>query len=240
MRWRRAACASTAPMFSPPCAAPSRMSYYTGRYVHSHGASWNFVPLKAGEMTIGDHLRPLGVRSVLVGKTHMRADLVGHGAPRHRPELDDRRAHHRMRLRPLRARRRHPSLPRATTRARATTTTCANTALVATTPGKPGPTPPMATTATIRSGWFLKYCERARRACPTNTPRRRTSRAARWISSARPATQPWVPARVLHQAALALHRARALRRHVHSRRMRCRSCAPSASGLTRIRFIAPS
>ncbi|HOV18199.1 sulfatase-like hydrolase/transferase [Ottowia sp.] len=61
---------------SPYC-GPSRMSYYTGRYVHSHGASWNFVPLKAGEMTIGDHLRPLGVRSVLVGKTHMRSDLAG-------------------------------------------------------------------------------------------------------------------------------------------------------------------
>jgi arylsulfatase A-like enzyme len=61
---------------SPVC-GPSRMSYYTGRYVHSHGASWNFVPLKAGEMTIGDHLRPLGVQSVLVGKTHMRADLAG-------------------------------------------------------------------------------------------------------------------------------------------------------------------
>ncbi len=42
-----------------------------------HGASWNFVPLKAGEMTIGDHLRPLGVKSVLVGKTHMRADSSG-------------------------------------------------------------------------------------------------------------------------------------------------------------------
>ena len=61
---------------SPVC-GPSRMSYYTGRYVHSHGASWNFVPLKAGEMTIGDHLRPLGVQSVLVGKTHMRADFSG-------------------------------------------------------------------------------------------------------------------------------------------------------------------
>jgi len=61
---------------SPVC-GPSRMSYYTGRYVHAHGASWNFVPLKVGEMTIGDHLRPLGVRSVLVGKTHMRADLMG-------------------------------------------------------------------------------------------------------------------------------------------------------------------
>jgi len=61
---------------SPVC-GPSRMSYYTGRYMHSHGASWNFVPLKAGEMTIGDHLRPLGVKSVLVGKTHMRADYSG-------------------------------------------------------------------------------------------------------------------------------------------------------------------
>ena len=61
---------------SPVCGA-SRMSAYTGRYVHSHGASWNFVPLKAGEMTIGDHLRPLGVRSVLCGKTHMRADSAG-------------------------------------------------------------------------------------------------------------------------------------------------------------------
>ena len=45
---------------SPVC-GPSRMSTYTGRYVHAHGASWNFVPLKAGEMTIGDHLRPQGV-----------------------------------------------------------------------------------------------------------------------------------------------------------------------------------
>ncbi len=61
---------------SPVC-GPSRMSFYTGRYMQSHGASWNFVPLKAGEMTIGDHLRPYGVRSVLVGKTHMRADSHG-------------------------------------------------------------------------------------------------------------------------------------------------------------------
>ncbi len=53
------------------------MSYYTGRYVQSHGASWNGVPLKVGELTIGDYLRPLGVDVVLVGKTHMRADLEG-------------------------------------------------------------------------------------------------------------------------------------------------------------------
>ncbi|WP_323035912.1 alkaline phosphatase family protein [Pararhodobacter sp.] len=61
---------------SPIC-GPSRMSFYTGRYVHSHGSSWNGYPLRVGEMTLGDHLRPLGVRTVLCGKTHMIADLAG-------------------------------------------------------------------------------------------------------------------------------------------------------------------
>ena len=61
---------------SPVCGA-SRMSFYTGRYVQSHGATWNGVPLKVGEMTLGDYLRPLGVQTVLVGKTHMRADIEG-------------------------------------------------------------------------------------------------------------------------------------------------------------------
>ena len=55
----------------------SRMSFYTGRYVHSHGAAWNDFPLKVGEMTLGDHLRPMGVESWLVGKTHMTADVEG-------------------------------------------------------------------------------------------------------------------------------------------------------------------
>jgi arylsulfatase A-like enzyme len=61
---------------SPVCGA-SRMSFYTGRYVGSHGATWNGVPLKVGEMTLGDYLRPLGLDTVLVGKTHMRADREG-------------------------------------------------------------------------------------------------------------------------------------------------------------------
>ena len=52
----------------------SRMSYYTGRYVVSHGARWNQVPLEVTQKTMGDHLRELGVPAVLVGKTHMRAD----------------------------------------------------------------------------------------------------------------------------------------------------------------------
>lgn len=61
---------------SPIC-GPSRMSTYTGRYVHSHGASWNGIPLKVGEMTMGDHLRAAGMGCWLVGKTHMRADAEG-------------------------------------------------------------------------------------------------------------------------------------------------------------------
>ena len=61
---------------SPIC-GPSRMSFYTGRYVASHGSTWNGIPLKVGEMTLGDHLRPLGVRTALCGKTHMTADVEG-------------------------------------------------------------------------------------------------------------------------------------------------------------------
>jgi arylsulfatase A-like enzyme len=61
---------------SPIC-GPSRMSFYTGRYARSHGALWNGFPLPVGEMTLGDHLRPLGARTVLCGKTHMTADKVG-------------------------------------------------------------------------------------------------------------------------------------------------------------------
>lgn len=56
---------------------PSRMSAYTGRYMRSHGSTQNGVPLRVGEPTLGDHLREIGVRCVLVGKTHMAADHEG-------------------------------------------------------------------------------------------------------------------------------------------------------------------
>lgn len=61
---------------SPVCGA-SRMSTYTGRYCHSHGATWNGIPLKVGELTLGDHLRKAGMDCWLVGKTHMKADKDG-------------------------------------------------------------------------------------------------------------------------------------------------------------------
>lgn len=53
---------------------PSRMSFYTGRYVQSHGATYNNYPLRPDELTLGDCLAPLGLRTAVAGKTHMKAD----------------------------------------------------------------------------------------------------------------------------------------------------------------------
>ncbi|MEM7440783.1 MAG: sulfatase-like hydrolase/transferase, partial [Pseudomonadota bacterium] len=61
---------------SPTC-GPSRNSIYSGRYVSSNGTSALFAPLRVGEMNIGDHLNPLGMRTVLVGKSHMVPDVSG-------------------------------------------------------------------------------------------------------------------------------------------------------------------
>ena len=61
---------------SPIC-GPSRMSFYTGRYVRSHGSTWNGFPLRIGEITLGDYLRELNVKCSLVGKTHMTTDVEG-------------------------------------------------------------------------------------------------------------------------------------------------------------------
>ena len=60
-----------------PVCGPSRMSFYTGRYMTSHGATYNNVPLSVGELTLGDYMRELGVRTGLIGKTHMEADQAG-------------------------------------------------------------------------------------------------------------------------------------------------------------------
>jgi len=53
---------------------PARMSYYTGRYVSSHGATWNRVPLSASEHTLGDYLHVAGRKAMLAGKTHVLPD----------------------------------------------------------------------------------------------------------------------------------------------------------------------
>ena len=55
---------------------PSRMSAYTGRYVRSHGATYNNIPLRVDELTIGDHLSRIGVRCLLYGKSHVEPNYV--------------------------------------------------------------------------------------------------------------------------------------------------------------------
>ncbi len=60
-----------------PVCGPSRMSSYTGRYVASHGATWNFVPIPVHMPTMGDHLRRAGLRVAVVGKTHVAGDRTG-------------------------------------------------------------------------------------------------------------------------------------------------------------------
>lgn len=56
---------------------PSRMSYYTGRYPISHGATWNRVPLSVGEVTLGEMLKGAGLSLALAGKTHVMPDRAG-------------------------------------------------------------------------------------------------------------------------------------------------------------------
>jgi arylsulfatase A-like enzyme len=56
---------------------PSRMSYYTGRYPITHGATWNRVPLSIDEVTLGEMLRGGGLSLALAGKTHVMPDLNG-------------------------------------------------------------------------------------------------------------------------------------------------------------------
>jgi len=56
---------------------PSRMTFYTGRYPISHGATWNRVPLAVGEVTLGEYLKNAGRMLALAGKTHVMPDREG-------------------------------------------------------------------------------------------------------------------------------------------------------------------
>jgi len=56
MRRPSVASGSIGPASTPVC-GPGRRSTCTGRGLHAHGASWNTVPRKGAEMTVGAHLR---------------------------------------------------------------------------------------------------------------------------------------------------------------------------------------
>ncbi len=55
----------------------SRASFYTGRHVRSHGATWNDIPFGLGQHTLGEYMHERGLQTILMGKTHMQADSNG-------------------------------------------------------------------------------------------------------------------------------------------------------------------
>ena len=68
MRFTHAYCSS-------PICGPSRTSFYSGRYASSHGVLGNDDSARLDEKMIADYLQPMGYRSAVVGKTHVRKNL---------------------------------------------------------------------------------------------------------------------------------------------------------------------
>jgi len=60
-----------------PLCGPSRASFYTGRYMSSHGAMANADPLHAAELTMGDYMGALDYRTALCGKSHTSINPQG-------------------------------------------------------------------------------------------------------------------------------------------------------------------
>jgi len=59
-----------------PVCGPSRASVHTGRYMSSHGAMWNTDPLSIAEKTMGEYLRPLGLKTATM--TVMMVSIQNH------------------------------------------------------------------------------------------------------------------------------------------------------------------
>jgi arylsulfatase A-like enzyme len=57
-----------------PLCGPSRTSFYTGRYMSSHGVMANSDAMRLDDLTMADYLRPIGYRSALVGKADNHKD----------------------------------------------------------------------------------------------------------------------------------------------------------------------
>ena len=54
---------------SPVC-VPSRISFFTGRYAHSHRNRVNYTPLDRSEVLMQARLKEAGYRTASVGKLH--------------------------------------------------------------------------------------------------------------------------------------------------------------------------
>ena len=227
---------SNAYVQSPIC-GPSRMSFYTGRYMRSHGSHWNGWPLRVGEPTLGDHLKKIGVRNVLVGKTHMAPDIEGLKALGIAPdsiigvhvsecgfepyERDDG-------LHPINRPR-----PRYDTYLREQGFDAPN-------PWEHWANSGADDDGELQNGWLLVHADKAARDSG-RAFRDALHDAARdgfhrGSGSGRAAV---VPASVLHQAALALYRARTLRQHVQRAPTCCRRSARRRSARKRIRCSPP-
>jgi len=71
-----------------PLCAPSRASFYSGRYQSSHGVMGNDDATQLGEKLLADYLRPLGYRTAVVGKTHNKRSVVDMHAAHVDPQSD--------------------------------------------------------------------------------------------------------------------------------------------------------
>ena len=146
---------------SPIC-GPSRMSFYTGRYMRSHGSHWNGWPLRVGEPTLGDHL-----------EKHRRPQRAGrqdpHGAGSRRASSGS--ASRRIRSSACMSAQcgfepyeRDDGLhPPGRPAAAPTTPICASTALTPTIRGSTGPIPAQADDGNMLNGWLLVHADKAAR-----------------------------------------------------------------------------
>ena len=186
---RRGVRFSNAYVQSPIC-GPSRMSFYTGRYMRSHGSHWNGWPLRVGEPTLGDHLKKIGVRNVLVGKTHMTP-----GSRRHEERSGSRRTRSSACMSPNAALNPMSAMTaciRPAGPARDTTPICANTDTTPPIPGSIGPIPARPPTAALQNGWLLVHADKAARVPDehSETPYM-TRRAMDFIAEAEQDGRPW-------------------------------------------------
>ena len=193
----------------PPGCRPIRVAMCAA--MGQHGTAW---PLRVGEPTLGDHLRQVGARAVLVGKTHMTADLEGMAWLGINPQSEIGVARSQCGFEPFeRDDGLHPDSPRQNWSAY-------DDHLVAHGFASDNPWEDFANSGLdsdgeLLSAWLLKNSRLA-----ANVPEEHsetaymTNRAMDFMREARTDGRPWDVPSVLYQAALALYRAGTLSRNV--------------------------